>query len=421
MKTLNMIAGTLVLSTLFISCNKNEYAPEIVDQEFTVEENSPAGTIIGIVRASDQDTDQVLAYEIVDGNDEGIFEIDPSRGTLSVSDPSNLDYESNTQIVMVVAVSDEHKNDPLESSAIVSVNVQDVNEFAPVIETREFTMDENPNNGQEIGLVQAADPEAHQAIIYQIAGSDEGGYVSIDSLSGMLSVLDSLGFDYETEQNLTVTVTVSDVHENSLSSDAEITIYLNDIPEEKQLVLSLQPDAASGKDAVVSYLVPNNNYGALEEIMLYAWTQDGILNTSRSLLDFDLSGIPPEARIDSAHLSLFFNYTSGYGDEHSGETNFFIRRIISDWDESSVSWNTQPSATPVNQVSVDGAGSPYQDFPEIDITTLIQDYTNDRDNSYGLFFRLVDEAAYKRLIFSSSDHPVQAIRPKLDVYYTIIE
>lgn len=421
MKTLNLIAGTLVLSTLFFSCNKNEYAPEIIDQEFTVEENSPAGTIIGMVQASDQDTDQVLAYEIVDGNDEEIFEIDPSRGTLSVSDPSNLDYESIMEIVIVVAVSDEHKNDPLESSAIVSINVTDVNEFAPVIETREFTMDENPNMGQEIGLVLASDPETHQAIFYQMAGSDDDEYVRIDSITGMLSVLDSAGFDYETKQNLTVTVTVSDVHDNSLSSDAEITIYLNDMPEDKQLVLSLQPDAASGKDAVVSYLVPDNNYGTLEDIFLYAWTQGGVLNMSRSFLDFDLSIIPPEARIDSAYISLFFNYTSGYGDEHSGETNFIIRRLLSDWDESSITWNTQPSATPVNQVSVDGASSPYQDFPEIDITALIQDYTADPDNSYGLLFRLVDEAAYRRLIFSSSDHPIQTVRPKLDIYYTIIE
>ncbi|MDF1574275.1 MAG: cadherin domain-containing protein [Bacteroidales bacterium] len=98
MKTLSRIAGAFLLSTLFFSCNKNEFAPEIVDQEFSVEENSPAGTVIGRVEASDRDEGQVLAYAIIDGNDEGICTIDPSGGTLSVLDPANLNYEHITQL-----------------------------------------------------------------------------------------------------------------------------------------------------------------------------------------------------------------------------------------------------------------------------------------------------------------------------------
>jgi len=64
---------------------------------------------------------------------------------------------------------------------------------------------------------------------------------------------------------------------------------------------------------------------------------------------------------------------------------------------------------------------PYQDFPDIDISSLIQDYTSDPENSYGIFLKLVSEDPYKILLLASSDHQNESIRPKLDVYYTIID
>jgi hypothetical protein len=195
----------------------------------------------------------------------------------------------------------------------------------------------------------------------------------------------------------------------------------NDIPEEKHLALKLQPDGARGKDAVFSAIVPDNNYETLEDIHLYAWTHSGITTVNRVVIDFDLSSIPADARIDSAYLSLYFNVTSGYGDEHVGDNSFIIQRIITDWDESTVTWNTQPTPTPANQATINGATQPYQNFPEMDITALIQDYTSDPDNSYGMFLKLVNEAPYQILLFSSSDHPNENIRPKLEVYYTIME
>ena len=83
MKPLQMIAGTLVLSTLFYSCDKNEYPPEISDQVFSLEENAPAGTIVGTVLANDNDESQILSFEIIDGNEDGTFNIDPASGSLS--------------------------------------------------------------------------------------------------------------------------------------------------------------------------------------------------------------------------------------------------------------------------------------------------------------------------------------------------
>ncbi len=421
MKTLRIVSLTLFVSILFYSCDKNEFAPEIVDQEFSIEENSTTGTVIGTVVADDADEGQVVSFEIVDGNDEGICEIDPSTGSLLVSDPTKLDYESITQVVLTIVVSDEHKKEPLESSAKVKISVLDVNEYTPEIQPQIFTLSENPLSEQIIGLVEASDVESHQKLHYQIAGQNDSGYFHIDSNSGMLSVLDTAVFDYEINPTLSVMILVSDDHENSLSDSAEITVQLINVPEVKHFVINLQPDGVIGKDALFGSIVPDTNYGAADRLQLYSWTNSGTLNTIRDALDFDISAIPEGAIIDSAYISLYFTPNSPYGDGHQGETGFIIQRITSDWEESTVTWNNQPSATTTNQVLVEGAIIPTQDFTDINITQLIQDYCLDMDNSFGLLLKLQDEDPYKSLLLASSDYLNEQLRPKLNIYYTVIE
>lgn len=142
---------------------------------------------------------------------------------------------------------------------------------------------------------------------------------------------------------------------------------------------------------------------------------------NRAAIEFDLTAIPAEANIDSARLSLYFNTTSAYGDQHEGETGFIIQRITSRWEESSVTWRIQPSVTTENQLMVDGAIMPTQDFPDIDITPLIGDYIHDRENSHGLLLKFQNEKPYRMALLASSNHPIDHLRPKLEVHYTVAE
>lgn len=421
MKTLKSIAIVALLSLLLYSCNKNEFAPEVVDQEFSIEENSPKGTIIGIVEASDRDEDQILAYQIVDGNAEEVVEMDASNGAIRVKEASKLDYESHRELMLTIVVSDEHNKEPLESSAKVRITLLDENEFSPDLEPQIFTLDENPIQGQEIGKVIASDPESHQKISYHISDEMGNPFIQIDSASGLLTVLDTAFFDYELNQSFNIIVAVSDDHKTPLTSSAEITIQLNNVIEIHHYSISLQPDGEKGKDALFGKIVPDNNYGSSENIHLYAWTQSGAVNVNRAAVEFDLSEIPAEATIDSASLSLYFNSTSAYGDQHEGETAFTIQRITTAWDESSITWRTQPAASSINQVYVDGAISPTQNFAGIDLKQLIGDYILDAENSHGFLLRFQDESPYKVALLASSDHPLAHLRPKLEIHYTVLQ
>lgn len=231
MKPLNIIVGTLMLSILFYSCDKNEFSPEIADQEFSIEENSPSGSTIGTVVASDLDEGQILSFEIIDGNTDGTFEIHSSTGILSIDNPAELDFEKNMQFSLTVSVSDGHKKDPLESSSGILIVVTDQNEFAPVIESQTYNLDENPAVGMEIGTITATDEDIHQILSYSILDSQYSMYFDIDPASGIISVKDSSIFDFEVLKQISIEVEVSDNHAKPKTSSAIVSVNINDVLE----------------------------------------------------------------------------------------------------------------------------------------------------------------------------------------------
>jgi len=189
----------------------------------------------------------------------------------------------------------------------------------------------------------------------------------------------------------------------------------------KHFSLTLQPDSTTGKDAMFSYIVPDNNYGTIADIDLYSAMQSGSLNVSRFAIDFDLSSIPGGANIDSAFLSLYFNKTSIYGNNHNGDNYFLIQRITSTWSQSTITWRTQPKTTTWNQILMPKPTLPTQDYKNINITSLLQDMVDDKANSYGLLFKLHIEEPGKILLFASSNNLDENSRPKLVVYYSVME
>jgi MoxR-like ATPase len=201
----------------------------------------------------------------------------------------------------------------------------------------------------------------------------------------------------------------------SLSQERALSYSLPD--EEVNLIF--QSDPSQVKDSVFSLLVPNNNYGSIEDIHLYAWTQSGKLNVNRVAIEFDLSSIPTDAKIHQALLSLYFNSTSRYNNSHQGDNAFYIQRIISPWQENTITWNTQPQATTINQVSVPTTTCGNQNLTKINVTNLVQDLIKDRQNSFGFLLKLQNETPYKILLLASNQHQNIDLRPQLEVNYSV--
>ena len=109
----------------------NEFGPVFVDASptFTIPENSPAGTSVGTVTATDADQPaSSLTYSIVAGNSSGAFTINPTTGEITVAQSSPLDFEQTQQFTLTVRVTDNGSPAAQTADAIVEINLTDAQE-----------------------------------------------------------------------------------------------------------------------------------------------------------------------------------------------------------------------------------------------------------------------------------------------------
>lgn len=219
-----LLIAAIIVST---SCSGNLNEPEVENQFFTIDENLPEGTVFGVVDAYDLDNGSVLSYAILDGNEAETFAIDSHGGHLSVADPAMLDYEQNEKISFTVVVSDN--GDPvMESTAIMTVSLNDLNEFAPVVEDQVFNIAAGALKGDLIGVVEASDPEVHQELSFTIMEGNDNGEVLLDDQSGSLTVNDTKAFETTSVTPIILTVLVRDLHISSKTDTAIIEININE-------------------------------------------------------------------------------------------------------------------------------------------------------------------------------------------------
>jgi gliding motility-associated-like protein len=115
--------------SFILTVTSDNEKPQIEDQTFRLEEASPVGTVVGLVRAFDEDFDQELTYQItydqpVDDR-EVTFVIDSISGELTVNNSNQLDYETQPVFNMTVRVADSGVGRLLDS-ATVTVRLEDI-------------------------------------------------------------------------------------------------------------------------------------------------------------------------------------------------------------------------------------------------------------------------------------------------------
>jgi hypothetical protein len=148
----------------------------------------------------------------------------------------------------------------------------------------------------------------------------------------------------------------------------------------------------------------------------------GGVNTNRALLYFDLSQIPGGSTIMSAKLDLYA-YTeftvAPVNDGHYGNNAAKLNRITSQWSENQVTWNTQPTTSTLHEKLLNQSIAPDQDYLDIDVKDLVQDMTDNPNNSFGFELSLINEVVTTNLSFCSGEYPNTAKRPTLEIEYRL--
>lgn len=193
-----------------------------------------------------------------------------------------------------------------------------------------------------------------------------------------------------------------------------------------QISVRLKPNAQQGKDAFVISECPNTNdcninFGNKPLYCVGAWTWGGSPGLIHQLLDFNWSLLPQGSSVQDAQLKLFaFNGENGSQEFHSelsGSNESWLERVITPWDEQTVTYNTEPLVTTLNRVSVLSTDSINQDF-EINVTPLVNDMFANPANSHGFRMSLQTESYYRRLGFCSSDNQDPGKWPEITLTFT---
>jgi len=154
-----------------------------------------------------------------------------------------------------------------------------------------------------------------------------------------------------------------------------------------------------------------------------AWSISGNSYICRGYFKFFLDFIPQGTMIDSARLTLFGNPSPQHSPGHSnfsGSDACFIKRVTSNWYDTSITWNNQPSSTSQNEINLPQSISSMQDYPDIDVTAAVIDMINNPQSNYGFVLQLQTEIQYRSLDFASGDCTDSTKWPKLDIYLTLV-
>jgi VCBS repeat-containing protein len=254
-------ADTAIVTINILDVNE---APVIASNQLPVLENSPGGTEVGSLTATDPEG-QPLIWTVVENT---FVEITPD-GLVTVKEGANLDYESGVNPVFQAIVTDGVKSD----TAIVTLVVGDENE-PPVVVTDTLTVPENSEEGTVVGQVEAVDPDSGDVLTYEIVGETP----FVISTDGEIIVGSDAVLDYESTPFIEVVVQVTD------SQGIEVT---------DTLIVSLENSIEVSKVEIVTVTSEDTTWTRPDTIRTNAdeleitWEKDGNSTTDTEILEGD--------------------------------------------------------------------------------------------------------------------------------------
>ena len=163
------------------------------------------------------------------------------------------------------------------------------------------------------------------------------------------------------------------------------------------IALAQAPPAA---DTYVASSSPTANYGNSTILAL----QPNVY----IFINFNLSGIPTNATVQKAVVRLFVSAPAV-----PATGTFNVYQINTSWAEKTLTWNNKPTLGSLVGGPVSLGSSSYQNFVEVDITPLVQQWVNGTVTNYGI--ALVTTTTGASYSFDSKEATTYSHQPELDI------
>uniref|UniRef100_A0AAV2IVZ2 Uncharacterized protein n=1 Tax=Knipowitschia caucasica TaxID=637954 RepID=A0AAV2IVZ2_KNICA len=210
----------------------NDNAPVFEKDELfiKVEENSPVGSVVAKITATDPDegTNAQIMYQIVEGNFPQVFELDLFNGDLTSL--VDLDYETKKEYVIVVQATSA----PLVSRATVHICLVDLNDNRPQLQDFEILFNNYVTNKSNsfpsgiIGKVPAHDPDVADRLKYKFISGNELSLLLLNEHTGDLKLSRDLDNDRALEAPMKISVT-DGLHTVEALCTLRVTVITDDM------------------------------------------------------------------------------------------------------------------------------------------------------------------------------------------------
>ncbi|XP_028315716.1 protocadherin beta-16-like [Gouania willdenowi] len=312
------MSGTMMIAITVLDVNDN--APVFTQQTYkaTVTENSPKGTIVATVTASDADhgSNSKITYFITNALESvrNVFEINKENGQISVI--GNIDFEKSKQFELNLHAIDEGG---LTDTCKLLIEVQDVNDNTPEINimSKSTVISEDAKINTVVTMINVEDQDSEENGNMKCFISENIPFILKGSSNNFYSLVTDSELDRELSSEYNITVTCSDEGLPSLSSSVTLTLQISDVNDNAPVF---------ERSSYEAYIVENNTPG-LSIFTVKAtdadWNQNA--RVSYILEDSSVNGVPVSSYVSVSADSGVIHAVRSLDYEHIKDFHFRVK------------------------------------------------------------------------------------------------
>ena len=257
-------------------------------------EDASSGDVVGTLTARDPDgSDSLMRYSITGGNSDGRFAINSVTGVITLTESVTSSTPISFQLTVRV-----RDSQGLTDTATVRIRVLKV---IPMFSAMDYELHvlEGASVGQEVGTVAAIDPDAADDLLrYSITAGNSAGKFTLDTVTGVLTLAQTIGAEEPTSYTLTVQVTDLDNRTDAANVVVLVVMPVEVLLRERFLTGAEGADGNTVRIEVLSLDLPGRNL-VFPLVVEHQW------GTSAA----DYSGIPETLFVPATEHTGFFDIT----------------------------------------------------------------------------------------------------------------
>ncbi|XP_065146669.1 protocadherin gamma-A12-like isoform X37 [Paramisgurnus dabryanus] len=278
-------SGTAVIHITVLDANDNVPVFSQSVYKVTLPENTPSGTSVITVSATDADEgpNGEVSYEFSRKSDKTakLFSIDRTTGQIVVI--GEIDYEKEQNFEMGIQAKDASG---LSSTAKVIIDISDVNDNPPriILKSLNNPIPENSAPGTEVGIINVQDKDSGENRRIRCSVHQNVPFKLNPSVKNYFSLVTTNTLDREKQSDYNITVTATDGGSPPLSTSMTIHLSISDVNDNPPVF---------EQQSYSTYVTENNKPGT-SVCSVSAndpdWRQNGTV--LYSLISSEVNGVP---------------------------------------------------------------------------------------------------------------------------------